>query len=297
MRMLFIIMISLTHITGCIGVFIGSCLQQNSHFMFSMLSTSKSLKKLNTLLLTLGVCLEIASIAVIPLSTYVLLTSLHISVFKHILISDEKRNYSSAETFGTMGILSGSIIVILFGGMQLEFSSYEYYKIYDLYYFTYTGISLAFSLFFRRLGYFSGRIIVETGLSAQVGSFFISGIKIVWLSLEVVDSVDKLVVVGLCLCIIFLSLMISNSFIREFTKDNDLVIVMGGYYIWSICYCLPISMFIDIGVDHTLINKCAVAVSTFLIVPGIYLHSFYKIEYLKAYKEKKQIKVRKDFIV
>ena len=72
---------------------------------------------------------------------------------------------------------------------------------------------------------------------------------------------------------------------------------MGGYYFWSICYCLPISLFINAGVNHDLINYLAITFSGILIIPGVYLHAFKKIEYLKAYKENNYSKGGIEFIV
>ena len=286
-----------THFTGIFGLLLGTALQEYCFFQFRTLSLPKSMRNMNVLLLIVGISLEISSLAVIPLSTYVLLSCFHIVFFKHLLITDEKRKYTIVETFGTMAIISGIVICALFGGIQSEINYKAYLRIFDLFYYGYTFVSLVFNLVIRRFGLFSGRIIVETGIPAQISSFAVAALKIFWLSVDSFTYFSEFIVILICLLIICLALLVSNSFICEFCKNNDLVIVMGGYYIWSLAYCVPMSLFMNPGVNHSVINYIAIIIGCSLIVPGIYLHSFTKIEYLKAYKEKKNFKDAVDFII
>ena len=286
-----------THLAGVAGLIIGIWLQESSHFLMSLFSEPKASRKLNYLLLGLGLVLEFTSLTVIPLTTFVLVSCAHIAVFKHILITDEKRKYSSAETFGTMGILSGCTIAVLFGGIQGKVTQKSYLAVFDLYYYSYTACSLLFTLYFRRKGYFSGRIIVETGIPAQISSFAMAAVKVLWLSMDVYRSFNDLLVMIICIGIAVGTLTVSSSFLTEFEKEHDLVIIMGGYYLWSLCYCLPLGTFISAGVNHSMLNYVAIAFSCVLIIPGIYLHSFTRIEYLKAYKENKYVRMPMEFLV
>ena len=166
------------HFAGVLGLILGIYLQKNSHFILCMYPDLKSSRNLNTIFLLLGLLLELTSMAVIPLSTYVLISSIHIAAFKHILIIDENRKYTSSETFGTMGIISGSLIALLFGGIQLEIPKESYLKVFDFYYFAYTLGSLMATLIFRRYRFVSEKVIIETGIPAQIGSFAIAALKI-----------------------------------------------------------------------------------------------------------------------
>lgn len=286
------------HITGSIGLFLGIYLQESSHFLHRILPSRSTIQNRISYILYLGLILELCSIIVLPLSTYVLLSSAHIAVFKHILIKDEKRKYSNAETFGSMSILSGCIIVMLFGGAQFTVTRESFRQLFDLYYYLYTFSSLICTLVLRRLGHFAGRIIVETGIPAQISSFAVAGMKIFWICADVFSKPEDGLYMFLALGVSVGVLTMANGFVNQLGKEHDMVIVMGGYYLWSICYSLPLSMFVSAGVGHGLVNYSAVGIGCLLIVPGIFLHSFRKIEYLKAYKENKYQQARAyDFVV
>lgn len=286
-----------THVTGVTGLIIGIYLQQSCHFVLKVFAEAKSSHKLTLLLMGLGIILEFTSLAVLPLTTYVLVSSMHIAVFKHLLITDEKRKYTSLERFGTMAVISGTSIAVLFGGVQLAATEKEYQGVFDFYYYLYTFCSLLSTLAMRRCGFFSGKIMVETGIPAQVCSFAAAAFKIFWLSADVYKSMYTTLIMITCVGVGTFTLAVSNSFITELSKEHDLVIVMGGYYLWTICYCIPIGLFVKAGVEFNALNYIAILVSGMLVLTGIYLHSFMKIEYLKAYKENKYVRVPLEFIV
>lgn len=273
----------------------GVYLQEVSHFVINSYIESFFIKKTTRLLIGLGVVFEFLSLAQLPLCTYVVLSSMHVLVFKHVLIKDEKRSFTPAENLGSTAIISGCVILSLFGPEQSEMTTSDLKDLFDPYYYIYTVISLFITLLLRRLGFFSGRILIETGLVSQINSFSICALKVLWIQLIVSESIEGIYII-LCVAIVFFGTLISNSFIRIFLISHDLVIVMGGYFMWSLCYCLPLSLFFKTGVNFTLLNFSALVFACCLIVPGVYLHSFTKIEYLKAYRECKLNKVP-DFIV
>lgn len=274
---------------------VGVYLQEVSHFVVSSYSESCYVKKTTRVFIGFGIVFEFLSLAQLPLCTYVVLGSLHVLVFKHVLIKDEKRSFTPAENLGSIAIISGCVIVSLFGPEQGEIDPANLKDLFDLYYYMYTVISLFITLFLRRLGFFSGRILIETGLVSQLNSFSICALKVLWIQLIASERIVGTYAM-LCVLVVFVGNLMSNSFIRVFLVSHDLVIVMGGYFMWSLCYCLPLSLFFRTGVGFTWLNFSALVFSCCLIVPGVYLHSFTRIEYLKAYKEGKLNKVP-DFIV
>lgn len=282
---------------SCSLVFLvaGVYLQEISHFIMNSYIESLYITRKTRLLICFGVIFEFFSIAQLPLCTYVVLSSLHILVFKHVLIKDEKRSLTPAENLGSIAILSGCIVISLFGPEQGEIVSEELNELFDPYYYIYTISSLGFTLFLRRQGFFSGRILIETGLVSQINSLGICALKVLWIQLHS-NQVRKGFYIMVCMIITFTATFLSNSFIRVFLITHDLVIVMGGYFMWSLFYCLPLGFFFSTGIKFSVLNLSALMFGSCLVVSGVYFHSFTKIEYLKAYRESKLNKVP-EFIV
>lgn len=273
----------------------GIYLQEYSHFLINSYLESWYISKITKGFICLGLFLEFISMAHLPLSTYVILSSFHILAFKHTLIKDEKRQPSPSESFGNTAILSGCLVILLFGPSQESVSEEDFLNLFDLFYYCYSFASLALTLALRRLGWFSGKIIVETGIISQINSFTLTALKIMWVEIVVYGAGGR-GYGGLCILVAMLGSFLSSSFVRAMMVDFDLVVVMGGYYIWMVFYALPLSWFVRAGIDIGVLNGAAVLFSTGLVVTGVYMHSFTKIEYLKAYKESKMNRVP-DFIV
>jgi hypothetical protein len=273
----------------------GIYLQEISHFIVISYVQSWYVEKYTSLLIYIGLLLEFVSLAHLPLATYVILSSFHILVFKYSLVKEEKRQLSPSESLGNTAILAGCLVILLFGPRQDIILEEEFSELFDFFYYIYCFGSLFCTLVLRRFGWFAGRIIVETGIVSQVNSFTLTALKILWIELQVF-GVGGRGYAGICLLVSLVGTFLSSSLIRGLQQDNDLVVIMGGYYIWCIFYTLPLSLFVKSGIEVTLLNISALIFSTSLVIPGVYLHSFTRIEYLKAYKEGKQQKTP-DFIV
>lgn len=152
--------------------------------------------------------------------------------------------------------------------------------------------SLTLNLTMRRIGFYEGKVLLETSIPAQIAAFGYGGMKICMYSIEMyVSGYDfSVYLFFFSILVIFVSLSAVSIFISYFAKQYDLVVVMGGYYLWLICYALPLGVLVVNGGVHydyrTLFSLC---VSTGIVTLGAIMHTYYRIEYLQNFKMNKDV--------
>lgn len=119
-----------THLLGIILLITGAFFQQYAYFRKSVVSASSardcSTSRATLLLFyTMGLSLEILSLALIPFSTYILFGCAHYICFKINLINDENRSHSKAELTGTCLMSLGLVIEYMFGSQQMEITDIQ----------------------------------------------------------------------------------------------------------------------------------------------------------------------------
>lgn len=268
------------HLIGASLLVAGAFLEQLALFRkeFQNAQAKNCTSNRPTLLLvfTCGMCLELFSCMLLPLSTYILLGSVHLVFFKVNLLDSK----SKTEVIGFWAIALGCLTVLFTGGVQTrDLESQDLDEILNGDYFMWMFGSLLLNLSLRKLGFYQGLPMIEVSLPGQIGAFGYGCIKVCFYSLEMYISSMPLSISLLLWCtvigLVFLSA--SSAFVRLLSKKHNLVVVLGGYSIWSIVCGLPLALFIvKAGVHYTPGNYASILISACLIIGGIIPHTHYK---------------------
>ncbi|CAG9315088.1 unnamed protein product [Blepharisma stoltei] len=286
------------YLIGIVLLIAGSFFQEFAYFRKSVISLSStrdcSTSRATLLLIfTIGLSLEITSLALIPLSTYILFGCAHLICFKLNLISDENRNHSSAEYTGTALMTLGLIVEYMFGARQEEIVDIdEFNNIINGSYFLWMCGSLTLNLTMRRLGFYQGKVLLETSIPAQIAAFGYGGLKICMYSIEMYISGYEFSIYLFIFSVFVITISLSSVsiFLWYYSKQYDLVVVLGGYYLWLICYALPLGVLVvSGGVHYDFKTLCSLTVSTSLVTLGGILHTYYRMEYLQNFKMNKDV--------
>ena len=118
------------------------------------------------LTMNIGLFFEVFSLMLIPFATFILLGSSHIVFLTATSVYNEYRTFTSQEKAGFMFIISSNLITILFGGMEGEMQAEEFDNLFKVTYFIWMLGSLFANMSLRKMGYYAGKIFVETSIPA-----------------------------------------------------------------------------------------------------------------------------------
>mmetsp|Transcript_31468 Transcript_31468/g.31157 ORF Transcript_31468/g.31157 Transcript_31468/m.31157 type:complete len:204 (-) Transcript_31468:45-656(-) len=152
--------------------------------------------------------------------------------------------------------------------------------------------SLTLNLTMRRLGFYQGKVLLETSIPAQIAAFGYGGLKICMYSIEMYISGYDFSIYLFIFSVIVITVSLSSVsiFLWYYSKQYDLVVVLGGYYLWLICYALPLGVLVvSGGVHYDFKTLCSLTVSTSLVTLGGILHTYYRMEYLQNFKMNKDV--------
>ena len=154
----------------------------------------------------------------------------------------------------------------------------------NYYYYAWMIISLAINLFLRKMGFWAGRVLVETSIPAQLAAFGYGSLKLICLNLDLYIqnkefSPEEVLSFA---AVAFVSLSCTSSFLKYLSHSHSGELVSIGYYLWLICYCFPIGItLVNPGVEHRTDNLYALVAACTAICCGGYLHTLHKEEELE----------------
>jgi len=279
-------------VTGGCFIALGAYLQQFALYrkrMQSLVLPHKDCSSNRPTLLVMFLCglgLELGGFVYCSMSTYVLLTSLHLVFFKLNFVNDENRHYSRKEWLGSLLVVVGAVVVVLAGGNQLGIvQQSQYDSVFNWKYFIWMVGSLLMNSSMRKLGFYKGRILLETCLPAQIATFGYASIKIAFYSIEMYFSGFSFSVLLFVCCLIIsvVSLCSTGSFLSALWKHYDFVVILGAYYLWILCYTLSLAIFVvNAGVTYEYSNFIAIFFSVVSIGLGVYLHVKQRLDDLES---------------
>ena len=86
-------------------------------------------------------------------------------------------------------------------------------------------------------------------------------------------------------CLLFLLILVgmSSSFIRVFNKQHDVIVVYGGYQLWSVVWGVVAGFgFVSYAVEYSAVSVASTATAVLLAIFGIFIITFQRVENLKA---------------
>ena len=116
------------------------------------------------LTMNIGLFFEVFALMLIPLATFILLGSSHIVFLTATSVYNEYRTFTKEEKAGIVFIVASNLMTILFGGMEYEMQAEEFDNLFKVTYFIWMAGSLFANMSLRKMGYYKGRIFVETSI-------------------------------------------------------------------------------------------------------------------------------------
>jgi hypothetical protein len=237
----------------------------------------------------IGLVLECFALAHLPLSSHIILASLHVFWFHLNLVNDEGRPYSQGELLGVFAVLVGVLLAVMAAGYQ-EFilSKAEYDSIFNGFYFVWMLGSLVLNLTLRKLGFYKGKVLLETCLPAQISAFAYGAAKMLILSIEV-HSTGEDPYVGLLAVaagVLGTSFVLNSAFLAQLCTSYDLVVVLGSYYLWLVCYALPLALsVVNSGVHYSWVNYAVLLLSTAGVCGGVLVLTYSRMDHILTFKK------------
>ena len=242
-----------------------SCIHNGSCLLFTFL---------------LGFILDFFAIIFLPLLTYIIICSTHLVFFNIYHAHEQGTPLSSSEKIGNLCVFMSTLIISISGGTQGDFIPI----IPDSPFLIFALISIFITLTIRRLNFYSGKILLETSIPAQLSVISIGVVKMGSFVLQS-DVTHDFSVHFVYPCLLFLLILvgISSSLIRIFNKQHDMIVVYGGYQLWSLLWGVVIGFgFISYAVTYSVIDIACVATAVFLALFGIFIITYQRVEDVKA---------------
>jgi hypothetical protein len=152
--------------------------------------------------------------------------------------------------------------------------------------------SLSMNLTLRRLGFYAGRVLLETSIPAQITAFAYGAMKISYLIVDMYLSGFPLYsgLLASCAFVATVSLAAASAFLTEITNTYDLVVSLGSYYLWVICYALPLAVcVVNAGVNYTISHYIILTLVSALISMGVFAHTYHRMEMITNNKDKELV--------
>ena len=118
------------------------------------------------LTMNIGLFFEVFALMLIPLATFVLLGSSHIVFLTATSVYNEYRTFTKEEKAGFVFIIASNLTTILFGGMEYDMKAEEFDNLFKVTYFMWMFGCLIANMSLRKMGYYAGKIFVETSIPA-----------------------------------------------------------------------------------------------------------------------------------
>lgn len=284
------------HFLGVACFSLGSFIQQLCFFRKSLQHNANSTKysgdqypMLHLLGFGFGIALEFFALALLPLSSHIILAALHVFWFHLNLVNDEGRPYFHPELIGIFSILVSLLLAVMAAGYQGQVeSSSEYDALFNGSYFIWMLGSLAFNLALRKLGFYKDKVFLEACLPAQFSAFSYGAAKMLMLSVEMHSS-GKDPYVGLLALsggVLAISLAVNSAFLQHLCTSHDLVVVIGSYYLWLVCYTLPLALFvINAGVHYSWLNYSVLMIAALGASVGVFIMTYSRIDHIQTSKK------------
>lgn len=213
-----------------------------------------------------GCLLELASLFLLPLPTYALLSSAHILFALPFELNAN-----------TLCMILGCLVVFFFGpsqGQVLHMDEFD--GVFNGFYLLWMLCSLGVNLALRRLGFYAGRPILEASIPAQLSTFALGATKIFFLLCDAQTfSQAPLPIYLLCLAVAGIGAQSSAAFSRILCKQHDYLLVMCSYYLWVICYTVPLAVAAIYAGDFYSPTSCfSVFFSSALLFVALLRHSW-----------------------
>ena len=148
------------------------------------------------------------------------------------------------------------------------------------------------NLTLRRLGFYAGRVLLETSIPAQITAFAYGAMKISYLTVDMYLSGYPLYtwLLTSCTLIAIVSLSAASAFLTEITNTYDLVVSLGSYYLWVICYALPLAVcVVNAGVNYTISHYIILSLVSALISMGVFAHTYHRMEMITKNKDRELV--------
>mmetsp|Transcript_12200 Transcript_12200/g.23140 ORF Transcript_12200/g.23140 Transcript_12200/m.23140 type:complete len:341 (-) Transcript_12200:66-1088(-) len=283
------------HLLGVACLSLGSFAQQYCFYRKSLQRNSSTTKqaegvpKIQIVGFVIGIALECFALAILPLSSHIILASLHVFWFHLNLVNDEGRPYFQPELIGIFAILVSLLLAVMAAGFQEQVATTsEYDSLFNGSYFIWMLGSLSFNLVLRKLGFYKGKVLLETCLPAQISAFAYGAAKMLMLSIEVHTSGKDPYIGLLALAVLVLStsFAINSAFIGQLCLTHDLVVVIGSYYLWLVCYALPLALFvINAGVHYSWLNYGVLTLSSGGACLGVFILTYSRMDHIQQFKK------------
>lgn len=284
------------HFLGVASFTLGSYIQQLCFSLKSLQRNSSASKHqvgaapiLPVLGFVVGMALEVIALALLPLSSHILLASLHVFWFNMNIINREARPYFHPELIGSFAVLMSSLLTAMAAGYQAQVQAgSEYDALFNGPYFLWMLSSLAFNLTLRKLGFYKGKVLLETCLPAQISAFAYGAAKMLVVSLDMHSSGDD-PYIGLLTLVAFVlatSMAVNSAVIWHLCTSYDIVVVIGSYYLWLVCYALPLALcVVNAGVQYTWVNYGVTVLAAGGVCGGVCLMTYSRMDYIQTFKK------------
>ena len=174
----------------------------------------------------IGLVFDLLSLSFLPLVSYIVLSSSHILFFKIFLSKDQDSGFNNLERLGIVSIVLACFLI----SFCQETSNKPFNVIPDGAFIMWGIIGIGCSLMIRRLGFYSGKVLLEVSIPAQLTVFAVSIVKM-GVSVLMSKSSDEFALRQVYPAMLLLWILIgaSGSLIKIFCKQSDIIVVCGGY--------------------------------------------------------------------
>jgi hypothetical protein len=236
-----------------------------------------------------GIVLEGLALALLPLSSHVVLAALHVFWFHLNLVNDEGRPYSHPELIGVFCVLVSSLLAVMGAGVQGQvLTSSEYDSLFNGTYFIWMLGSLAFNLTLRKLGFYRGKVLLEPCIPAQISAFAYGAAKMLITAADIHTS-GKDPYIGLlvlAVTVLMTAFLIASAFLSQLSAVHDSVVVLGSYYLWLVCYALPLGVWaLTAGVHYSWLNYAVLVFTSVLSCIGVFILTYGRLEHIQTFKK------------
>ena len=188
--------------------------------------------------------LEIFSLMILPFASYLLLGVIHLVFMTMNTVYEENRYFSPSELSGSFFILISVMITVFMGGAEGEMLMDEFDEVFNVSYFVWMIGSMFANLSLRSMGYYAGKLFVETSIPAQIYIWYLAFLKIGFLSITayITGYLSSYQLMYMCFTIALIAYCIATPFFNLLAESYNVAEVYSGYYIWLLSYGLPLAI-------------------------------------------------------
>jgi len=180
----------------------------------------------------------------LPFASYLLLGCIHLVFMTMNTVNEENRYFSPSELSGSFFILISVMITVFMGGAEGEMLMDEFDEVFNVSYFVWMVGSMFANLSLRSMGYYAGKLFVETCIPAQIYIWYLAFLKIGFLSITayMTGYLSSPQLIYMSFIISAVAYCIAAPFFNLLTVTAKVSVVYSGYYIWLLSYGLPLAV-------------------------------------------------------